>query len=54
MSPGRYVGLAESEDDFDFGERFGELKAAFEAQAEEEKTLNKRILGNLNKIDYEK
>ena len=54
LSPGRYVGLAEIEDDFDFGERFTELKAEFEAQIKEEKTLNKRILRNLSKIDYEK
>ncbi len=48
------VGLAETEDDFDFGERFGELKAEFKSQIEEEKKLNKRILGNLNKIEHEK
>ena len=30
------------------------MKAAFEAQIEEETALNKQILGNLNKIDYEK
>ena len=54
LSPGRYVGLPDEEDDFDFGERFAELKAEFEAQIKEEKTLNKRILANLDKIDLGK
>ena len=50
LSPGRYVGLAEVEDDFDFEERFAELKAEFEAQIVEEKKLNKRIIENLSKV----
>ena len=50
LSPGRYVGLAEVEDDFDFGERFTALKAEFEQQVKEEAQLNKRILKNLEKI----
>ena len=53
LSPGRYVGLAETEDDFDFVERFAELKAEFEGQVEEEAKLNKRILRNLSRIEYE-
>ena len=53
LSPGRYVGLAEVEDDFDFGERFTELKAEFEAQVKEEVKLNKRILKNLEKIKWD-
>ena len=53
LSPGRYVGLPEEEDDFDFGTRFTELKAEFEAQIEEEKKLNKRILENLEKVKWE-
>jgi type I restriction enzyme M protein len=32
LTPGRYVGLAEEEDDFDFKERFTQLKNEFEGQ----------------------
>ena len=54
LSPGRYVGIMETEDDFDFAERFTELKTEFEGQIKEEAKLNKRIVENLNKIEYEK
>ncbi|MCY4209787.1 MAG: class I SAM-dependent DNA methyltransferase [Gammaproteobacteria bacterium] len=50
LSPGRYVGLPEEEDDFDFGTRFKELTAEFEAQLAEEEKMNKRILQNLEKV----
>lgn len=50
LTPGRYVGLPEEEDDFNFEERFIALKTEFEAQLKEEERLNKLILENLAKI----
>lgn len=50
LTPGRYVGLPEEEDDFDFKERFTALKAEFEEQLKEEERLNKAILENLGKV----
>ena len=50
LTPGRYVGLPDEEDDFNFVERFTALKAEFEAQLKEEERLNKLILENFEKI----
>jgi type I restriction enzyme M protein len=50
LTPGRYVGLPDDEDDFDFKERFSALKAEFEAQLLEEAELNKTIAENLAKV----
>jgi type I restriction enzyme M protein len=50
LTPGRYVGLPEEEDDFDFWERFTSLKAEFKAQLEEEARLNMIIQENLDKV----
>ncbi len=51
LTPGRYVGLPDDEDDFDFNARFTALKAEFEEQLKEEEKLNKNILENLGKVN---
>lgn len=50
LTPGRYVGLADEEDDFDFKERFTKLKAEFEEQLKEEARLNALITEKLSKV----
>lgn len=53
LTPGRYVGLENNEDEFDFKERFQTLKAELEKQFAEEEKLSQVILDNLEKIEYE-
>ncbi len=50
LTPGRYVGLPDEEEDFDFAERFASLQKEFAAQLEEEKKLNAAILESLGKV----
>jgi type I restriction enzyme M protein len=50
LTPGRYVGLPDEEDDFDFNERFSKLKSEFEEQLKEEAKLNALIKESLKKI----
>ena len=50
LTPGRYVGLADEEDNFDFNERFNKLKTEFEEQLKEEEKLNVLIAENLEKV----
>jgi len=50
LTPGRYIGLPDDEDDFNFKERFTELRNEVEKQMQEENKLNETIISNLNNI----
>jgi len=53
LTPGRFVGLEDSEDEFDFKERFESLQNELMKQMKEEQNLNDRILANLAKIEMD-
>ena len=50
LTPGRYVGLPDDEDDFDFNERFTKLRKEFAEQLKEEEKLNALIIENLARV----
>lgn len=50
LTPGRYVGIPDDEDDFDFSERFTQLQAKLAEQLTEENRLNELIRKNLAKV----
>lgn len=50
LTPGRYVGLAKSDDEFDFDTRFNELLVKLKSQIKTKQVLSKTILKNLKKI----
>jgi type I restriction enzyme M protein len=51
LTPGRYIGLSDDEEDFNFAERFNALKAELEKQITAEAELNKAILENLSRLE---
>ena len=53
LTPGRYVGLPEEEDDFDFEERVQKLTAELKTQMEECTKLDDRIKENLAIVGIE-
>ena len=53
LTPGRYVGLPEEDDDFDFEERVRKLTTELKEQMAESAKLDERIKENLAKVGIE-
>jgi type I restriction enzyme M protein len=53
LTPGRYIGLPDDEDEFNFAERFRQLRRELQKQMAEEEELSKRIIENLNRIQVQ-
>jgi type I restriction enzyme M protein len=53
LTPGRYVGLPDEEDDFIFEERFSDLRQELASLLEEENRLNVLISENLNRVSLD-
>jgi len=53
LTPGRFVGLPDEEDDFDFVERFFDLKQQLEEHFSDEERLNNQIRKNLTKVSID-
>lgn len=51
LTPGRYIGLADDEDDFDFAERVKLLTAELDAQMKEGADLDNRIRTGLAQME---
>ncbi|MEK7570906.1 MAG: class I SAM-dependent DNA methyltransferase [Patescibacteria group bacterium] len=50
LTPGRYVGLPDEDEEINFEEKLGQLRSALNDQINEENILNKEILDKLTKI----
>ena len=51
LTPGRYIGLPDDDDEFDFKVRFDHLKTELKLQMTEDIGLNERILQSLSQIE---